>query len=464
MPPLSIAERWRWWREDLGSPKYICAPMVLQSELAYRMLLRKHGTTLCYSPMLPVAAFLEAPFDAEVCEQAETGGPCTQASWFTTHARDRPLLVQLGGSDPNKMLAAAQIVITRLGGVDGVDINFGCPQRCAAQGGYGAFLMDDIARSRQIVETLVAGLSVPVTAKIRILPSLDDTLAFARMLERAGVACLAVHGRRREQRHHEGPADWSVIAAVKAALSIPVVANGNVRCKADADRCMRETGVDGVMSATALLSNPRLFAGGAPSVEPGSEGILDAAERRAMAREYLDCCEAYPDGALPRIMCDHLLAILRADLGAKEHADLKRLCKDHKGAARSAAVLRTHVVDELERRAAAAAAATAATAAASGADGTSPPAGGPTQASAGSTTRKNTNYTSRVINVDDVRRKEAAMRKLIRRGQMKRRRRRGCSDAAEHADEQGGGSLLVPFGCTAWLALAAVLLMAALSS
>ena len=79
-----------------------------------------------------------------------------------------------------------------------------------------------------------------------------------------------------------------------------------------------------------------------------------------MAREYLDCCEAYPDGALPRIMCDHLLAILRADLEAKEHADLKRLCKDHKGAARSAAVLRTRVIDELERRDAAAAAATTA--------------------------------------------------------------------------------------------------------
>ena len=128
-------------------------------------------------------------FDAEVCEQAETGGPSTQASWFTTHAKDRPLLVQLGGSDPKQMLAAAQIVITRLGGVDGVDINFGCPQRCAAQGGYGAFLMDDIARSRQIVETLVAGLPVPVTAKIRILPSLDDTLSFARMLE--GLALRA---------------------------------------------------------------------------------------------------------------------------------------------------------------------------------------------------------------------------------------------------------------------------------
>ena len=212
--------------------------MVLQSELAYRMLLRQYGVTLCYSPMLPVAAFLKAPFAGDSCEQEETGAPSTQTSWFTTHVTDRPLLVQLGGSNPKQMLAAAEVVISKLGAVDGVDINFGCPQRCAAIGGYGAYLMDDPDRARAIIETLVAGLDVPVTAKIRILPSLDDTLAFAKMLERAGVACLAVHGRRREQRHHEGSADWSVIAAVKAALSIPVVANGNVRCKADADRCI----------------------------------------------------------------------------------------------------------------------------------------------------------------------------------------------------------------------------------
>ena len=75
---LTIEERWHWWR-SLGSPRYVCAPMVLQSELAFRMLIRRHGTTLCYAPMLPAAAFLSAPTDGSE-QNANTGGPATQAA------------------------------------------------------------------------------------------------------------------------------------------------------------------------------------------------------------------------------------------------------------------------------------------------------------------------------------------------------------------------------------------------
>lgn len=304
MRKLTIEERWRYWRETLGSPKYCCAPMVLQSELAFRILVRRHGVTLCYAPMLPVSTFLASPAgegSGDPCEHSETGGPCTQDAWFTTDKTDRPTLAQLGGSEPSEMLAAAKIIEDR---VDGVDVNFGCPQRCAQVGGYGSFLMDDPERARIIVETLVAGLRVPVTAKIRILPTTEATIAFARMLEAAGVAALAVHGRTRDMKQHEGAADWSVIAAVKAALSIPIIANGNIRCKADADECMRVTGADGVMSATALLANPRLFSAGTAGT---------AEQRRAMALEYLSCCSAHPAGALPRMISDHILTILRPD-------------------------------------------------------------------------------------------------------------------------------------------------------
>ena len=135
MPPLSIAQRRQWWRETLGSPRFVCAPMVLQSELAFRMLVRRHGAALCYSPMLPAANFLASQADGPGAEHPVTGGPNTQASWFTTHAHDRPLIVQIGGSDPAEVLAAAQLVQERC---DAIDLNFGCPQRCAFLGGYGA--------------------------------------------------------------------------------------------------------------------------------------------------------------------------------------------------------------------------------------------------------------------------------------------------------------------------------------
>ena len=259
---------------------------------------------------------------------------------------------QLGGSDVDELLAAARLVQDRC---DGIDLNLGCPQRCAEQGGYGAFLLTRPDHVRQMVETLVAELAVPVTVKIRVLPELADTLAFARMLQDAGAAAVAVHGRRREQRHHEGPADWDTIAAVKEALDIPVIANGNVRTRADAERCLAVTGCDAVMSATALLSNPRLFASPEPplascvpaaSTAPSSaSAALVAADDRAHERQHdgqrrrarpvaraAGCGRRWrdgaryagsrwrhrrrrrlPAGALPRMVSDHVLALLRHD-------------------------------------------------------------------------------------------------------------------------------------------------------
>lgn len=221
MPHRTIEQRQRWWRECLGAPRYVMAPMVLQSELAFRLLARQHGCTLCYSPMLPATSFL-ASAAATDAEHPDTGGPATQEAWFTTAlgAADRPLIVQLGGSDLDELVAAARLVQHRC---DGIDLNLGCPQRCAEQGGYGAFLLEQPERVAALVRGLVAAVEVPVTCKIRILPEVADTVALALMLQEAGAAAVAVHGRRREQRHHEGPACWEQIRAVKHALAIPVI-------------------------------------------------------------------------------------------------------------------------------------------------------------------------------------------------------------------------------------------------
>lgn len=321
---LSLRERARWWRGlSAGSP-YVCAPMVLQSELAFRMMARKHGAGVCYSPMLPVKAFLACPASSPPGARilnAETGGPGTQDDYFTTCEGDRPVFAQLGGSDVDEVLAAALLVQDR---VDAVDLNFGCPQRCAHRDGYGAFLMDDPQRARRLVETLARELRVPVTCKIRIFPDLEDTLAWARMLQDAGAAAIAVHGRRREQRHHEGLADWAAIKAVKATLQIPVIANGNVQARADADACLRETGVDAVMSATGLMENPRLFDTAGGVVDRSHESLEG---RVSLAFEYLKHAAEYPDGCLPRMVSDHLLAILRPELA--RHPRLRKRIKDY---------------------------------------------------------------------------------------------------------------------------------------
>jgi tRNA-dihydrouridine synthase len=214
-----------------------------------------------------------------------TGRTLTLAAVHTTHTtpryrdqvlgrseEDRPLVLQLGGSDPAVLTAAAVAAIAD-GRCDAVELNCGCPQRCARQGGYGAFLLDSAGRTRLValISALRAALppDVPVLAKMRVLHDPQETAAVAREMVAAGVGVLTVHGRTRRQgggtrqgsRGSGGDrlASWPHIAAVKRAVPVAVVANGNVRNAADAVEALAATGCDAVMSGCGLLRNPALF-------------------------------------------------------------------------------------------------------------------------------------------------------------------------------------------------------------
>lgn len=137
---------------------------------------------------------------------------------------------------------------------------------------------------------LLQTIKTPVSAKIRIFPDLNDTLRYARLLESAGASLVAVHGRTRDQKDAKAiRADWDAIRAVKAALSIPVLGNGDIRCLADARRLLQATGADGVMSASPLLDDPGLF-------WPPREGPSPHTDlaRFDLALEYLDIAESHP--------------------------------------------------------------------------------------------------------------------------------------------------------------------------
>lgn len=173
-----------------------------------------------------------------------------------------------------------------------------CPQRIARRGYYGAFLMENLPLVKSLVEKLALNLQVPVSCKIRLFPNLDDTLNYARMLEEAGCSLLAVHGRTRDEKDGKKfRADWKAIRAVKNAVKIPVLANGNIRHMDDVRDCLEETGVEGVMSAETLLENPALFAGfrteewAVGSEATSVDAKLDQAD---LLVEYLKLCEKYP--------------------------------------------------------------------------------------------------------------------------------------------------------------------------
>jgi tRNA-dihydrouridine synthase 1 len=173
---------------------------------------------------------------------------------------DRPLFVQFCANKPEEFLEAAQYVAPYC---DAVDLNLGCPQGIARAGRYGAFLQEDWDGIYKLINTLHNNLSVPVTAKMRILDTREKTLEYAKMILSAGASILTVHGRRREQKgHNTGLADWSMIRYLRDNLPPETVlfANGNILNYEDLKQCMDATGVDGVMSAEGNLSDPTIFA------------------------------------------------------------------------------------------------------------------------------------------------------------------------------------------------------------
>lgn len=233
----------------LGKPKKIVAPMVDHSELAWRILSKKYGADLSYSPMYHARLFA-------------TDEKYRKSMWSTKDGDstiDRPLIVQFCANDPDHLLAAAKHVETSC---DAVDLNLGCPQGIARKGNYGAFLMDDWDLVHKLIKNLHENLSIPVTAKIRIYDDKEKSLKYAKMVLDAGAQFITIHGRTREMKGQQtGLANWSVLKYLRDNLPKDQVffANGNILYPNDIERCTLQTNCDAVMSAEGNLYNPGIF-------------------------------------------------------------------------------------------------------------------------------------------------------------------------------------------------------------
>jgi tRNA-dihydrouridine synthase B len=169
----------------------------------------------------------------------------------------RPRVVQIAGADPSWVAEAAQREADA--GADIVDVNMGCPAKKVCNQAAGSALLRDETLVARILSAAVAAVSVPVTVKIRTgwSPERRNGVAIARIAQDAGVASIAVHGRTRACRF-VGDVEYETIAAIKAAVTIPVFANGDITCVDDARRVLAATGADGVLIGRAALGAPWL--------------------------------------------------------------------------------------------------------------------------------------------------------------------------------------------------------------
>src|SRR5712691_10796040 len=250
------------------------APMAGITDRPFRRLARRYGAAIAVSEMVSSRP--------ELRESRKT-------RLRVDHAGEPgPISVQIAGSDPRLLAAAARFNVER--GAEIIDINMGCPARKVCNVAAGSALLEDEPRVARILEAVVAAVDVPVTLKIRTgpVPERRNAMRIARLAEAAGVQLLAIHGRTRACMF-EGRAEYDTIPEVKSRLRIPVIANGDVRTPEDAKRVLEATGADGIMVGRAAQGRPWLYREISHYLETGERlAPPPAAEMAAVLLEHLE--------------------------------------------------------------------------------------------------------------------------------------------------------------------------------
>jgi tRNA-dihydrouridine synthase B len=258
-------------RNTVIRPATILAPMAGVTDTVFRRVIRSLGAC-----GLIMTEFTSA--------EGLTRNSARTLHYLYFDDDEHPIAAQIFGSDPDVMASAA--ALTEDLGFDQVDINLGCPVKKVVKCG-GSGLLRDLVHLEKLLRAVRAAVKIPLTIKIRSGWDENNIVAVdvARMAEQVGIEAIAVHPRTRMQGY-AGSADWSVIRAVKQAVKIPVIGNGDVRTPQDAVRIIAETGSDGVMIGRAASSNPWIFRQIADYIATGRHDEPTDADRYQLLSGY----------------------------------------------------------------------------------------------------------------------------------------------------------------------------------
>ena len=246
----------------------VLAPMAGVTDLAFRTICAELGAAVTVTEMVSSRALIYQDKKSRSLLHKTPLGVCG---------------AQIFGNDPSVMADGAALAL-EASGADFIDINMGCPMPKIANNGDGSALMKDPEKAARIVEAVVKAVPVPVTVKMRKGwdKSSCNAPELAAMLEQAGASAIAVHGRTKTMLY-SGVADWDIIHDVKAAVSIPVLANGDIFSGADAAHILRYTGADLAMVGRGSFGDPWLFARGNAAIAGEPEPALPPLRERIEA-------------------------------------------------------------------------------------------------------------------------------------------------------------------------------------
>jgi tRNA-dihydrouridine synthase B len=272
----------------------ILAPMSGVTDLPFRRLVKRFGAGLVVSEMIASEAVIHAV--RSEMRKISNG-----------YAEEFPMAVQLAGYEPTVMAEAARLNVDR--GAAIIDVNFGCPAKKVVNKESGSALMRDEGRAARILEAIVEAVDVPVTLKMRTgwCERTRNAPRIARIAEQCGIQMVTVHGRTRNQKF-AGRSDWTFIREVKEAVTIPVIANGDIASVADARHCLALSGADGVMIGRAAQGRPWLINQVIQNLKAGHQLAEPTVETKlnVILDHYDDMLSYYGVGRGVRIARKHL--------------------------------------------------------------------------------------------------------------------------------------------------------------